>query len=759
MLATHASVALIIVSVVLSFGSVTGAELRLPAELHENLDLISVMEVEGATSSAVRDATEGAVEVEQRKHETQQHRAAPDLASQHDDPEVFHGGNPHETQMDDLFGDMRQQQDEEQQIEHTTKADNERFEVKPSPIGGGKIDDIGESSGSGEADQIGAAAAPAEPLLASTETQIQPGVDEVQSYSTGYVAEELQIGSQNGILADSQHGFTPQGAKVPRGRVVLFGKKSGLFLDADTSADENTWSLYSDADEESGGVCLMTAHNNDVKGLKVCHTEQSTGMWASGNVGITGNLMLEGSTTVVDVQRLQLRQTDVGPNGYVLKVGGQGPALTAGVSHNSAWMQVTEQKTLLLNPAKGNVGFGTETPAEKMHVAGTMAVNHIFVGHTSPVLAPNQLTLKSGTGWEMTDSDWLRVINNKGIEGHAGAYFTDKVGVNFNWKTMPSEAKLRVNDGKLGVTRMFGHGKKGVAFFYDDKLGEGRVYARDFKKNAWAPMRWEADAIIFNPEGNAPIAIGTRTPKANYLLHIEGNNKVDGHIYVAKKMKVGGKAHVANMHTPRLSVKDEYGRDGSGREPADGVKDFVVGEWQMKGKTYELKPGGTNLRLGYWKDYCWMQMWPKGPTGSPLVLNGAGNRVGFGTTHPLTNTPGSGSEVLFHVDGNLLVRGNLVVKGEIKSGSDALEAESLLDIGFEDSAHMLNHLNAQKPKSGGAHFGDSKMHKGAVSVSHIAATLTRSLQHHQAMLETHEGLLTQHEDRLSKLDKAISQSA
>ena len=77
----------------------------------------------------------GAVEVEQRKYETQQHRAAPDLASQHDDPEVFHGGNPHETQMDDLFGDMRQQQDEEQQIEHTTKADNERFEVKPSPIG------------------------------------------------------------------------------------------------------------------------------------------------------------------------------------------------------------------------------------------------------------------------------------------------------------------------------------------------------------------------------------------------------------------------------------------------------------------------------------------------------------------------------------------------------------------------------------------------------------------------------------------------
>merc|ERR1711970_1048867 len=164
--------------------------------------------------------------------------------------------------------------------------------------------------------------------------------------------------------------------------------------------------------------------------------------------------MLEGADTDIDVQRLQLQETNMNPTGYVLKIGSGGPALAAGVSDKSAWMQVTEQKPLLLNPDKGNVGFGTEMPVDKMHVAGTMAVENVYVGHSDPVLSPNQLKFNSGTGWEMTDSDWLRVINHKGIEAQAGAFFIGKVGVNFNWKTTPSEAKLRVNDGKVAVTRM-----------------------------------------------------------------------------------------------------------------------------------------------------------------------------------------------------------------------------------------------------------------------------------------------------------------
>jgi len=544
------------------------------------------------------------------------------------------------------------------------------------------------------------------------------------------------------------------GSKVPKGRVALFGKKAGMFLD-DT---QSTWEMYSDLDQESGGICLMTSYNREVKGIKVCHTKKASGMWASGNVGISGNLLLEGKDAVVDVQRLHLHQTNVDHNGYVLKVGGGGPELAAGVSAKSAWLQATGGKPLALNPdKKGNVGFGTEKPEDKMHVAGTMAVNKVYVGHNMPLLEPNSFTMKSGAGWEMTDKTWMRVLGNRGVEAQAGAYFTQNVGVNFNWKAQKAGAKLRINDGKIAVTRKFGKAIKGVAYFYDDNLAEGRVYARDFsKKKKWYPMSWEAEAIIFNPDGKSPILIGTRTGKDKYIVHIEGNNKVDGHIYVAKKMKVGGKAHVANMHTPRLNVKDDRGLDGNGQPPGDGVKEFVVGEWTMSGSTehptYDMKPGGTNLRLGYFKDYCWMQMWPKGKSGSPLVLNGAGNSVGFGTTRPLTNIPGSGSTLKFHVDGNMRVDGNFIVKGEIGT---TMETETLLDVSTEDSAHMLKHLNAQKPKEMAAKFGDSAMHDSAISLSHVAATLTQQLKHHEATLAKQEAALAEHDGRLARLDAGL----
>jgi len=740
----------------LAVSSVDGEELRLPAEMHEVLDPLSAIQEEESESMASQAAVAATEDAQRRMHESQSEGSSVG--------EVYDGGSAVQEQTDDLFGDMRRQQEKEESQEEMERRNQEIFGSKTeSDARLARDDQLGEPAVDPDktlGEGVGATVTTtvSQPtLLASPETAIQPGVDELQSYTTGYVTEEVQVGSQNGILADDQHGFTPKGS-VSKGRVVLYGKKSGLYLDAD--GDDNAWSVFSDADKESGGICLMTAYNNEVKGLKACHTDQATGTWASGNVGITGNLMLEGSDSVIDVQRLHLHQTNMNHNGYVLKVGNEaklkGPGLAAGCSDKAAWMQVTENKHLLLQPGKGNVGFGTSTPADKMHVAGTMAANNVFVGHTTAILSPNQFTLKSGTGWKMEDKDWLRVIGDKGIEAQAGAYFTDKVGINFNWKTMPSQAKMRINDGKIAVTRLLTT-LKGVAFFYDDVLAEGRVYAKDFEKTgvkAWIPMRWEADAIIFNPDGKNPIAIGTRTPKDKYLVHIEGNNKVDGHIYVAKKMKVGGKAHVANMHTPRLNVKDQRGLDGSGQEPADNVMEFVMGEWEMRGETYEMKPGGTNIRLGYWKDYCWIQMWPTGrSTGSHLVLNGAGNRVGFGTTRPLTNVPGSGSSLLFHVDGNMLVTGDLVVAG---SGSTAmLESETLLDVGFDESAVTLHQLNPRKPKQGVTKFGGTRLHEDAISLSHVAATLTRSLQHHQAALKEHDELLTQHESRLAKLDTAL----
>lgn len=736
----------------------------MPVEQHEVLDPIAaVQESEGSGSESADEAAEEE-EAREMDHSEDRTQEAPPAVhhTAKAAPETFRKTkvSPHEQQMDDLFGDMRKQQADEEAVERQHQKDQERFTDKSRGTASRLGEDLGESNDLGEGAGVGAtvgASAPqaATPSLASPGRKLIPGKDEVQSHTTGHIKEELQVGSSNGLLADATHAFTKAG-KVPQGRIAVFGKKSGLYL----HNSDTTWSMFSDADKESGGVCLKTAYNNEPKGIKVCHTDKTTGKWASGNVGITGDLMFEGKSTRLDVQRLHLTTPNIGPAGYVLKLGSAGPSLAAGVDKKSAWLQVSERKPLVLNPGKGNVGFGTETPMDKMHVAGNMAIRNLYLAHTKPIFTPNRLTLKSGAGWYMNDKLWMRAIDNKGIEAQAGAYFSDKVGVNFDWKAKPSKAKVRINDGKIAVTRKIGSSLKGVAYFYDDTLGEGRVYARDFTKKKWAPMRWEADAIIFSPNGKSPVAIGTRTPKAKYLLHIHGNNKIDGHIYVAKKMKVGGRAHVQNLHTPRLNVKDQRGRDGSGQRPADGVQEFVIGETHLVGvghkKTYELKPGGTNLRLGYWKRYCWMQMWPKGPRGSALVLNGAGNRVGFGTTRPKTNIPGSGSQLLFHVDGNMLVTGNLVVKGEV-SGQSTLETETLLDVGASQTVDALHHLKSVAPKEGtSAHFGDSAAHKEAISLSHIGATLTRSLQHHDSLLEENRAQMAKHTERISALETKLA---
>jgi len=560
----------------------------------------------------------------------------------------------------------------------------------------------------------------------------------------------VQVGSNNGILAGNGHAFA-SGADIPKGRVAMFGSKAGLYLDDKT----HTWGIHSDKDKESGGVCLMTTYNKDVKGIKVCHTNTATGMWASGNVGVSGNLMLEGKNSVVDVERIHLHQPVTNTNGYVLKVSGK---FKAGVSDKASWLQVDGDKPMALQVDKGNVGFGTEEPDEKMTVKGTMAVENLHLGIAGNSFTENKLQLSSGAGWEMTDELWMRVIGNRGVEAQAGAYFTEQVGINFNWKVQPAGAKMRINDGKIGVTREFDGSLKGTAYFYDDSLGEGRVYSKDFTKKKWFGMTWEAETIIFNPEGKNPVAIGTRTPKDKYMLHIEGNNKIDGHIYVAKKMKVGGGVGVQNLHTPRLNVKDPNAKDGNGQEPSENVEEFTIGEYDLKANTeppeYSVKPGGTNLKMGYYKDYCWMQNFPKGQQGPGLVLNGAGNRIGFGTVNPLSNIPGSGATLLFHVEGSMMVEGQLIVTGQ--SSSEMMETETLIDVGVEESSTALHHLNAQKPKESAPLFGDSEKHKDSISLHHVAATLTQSLKHHQDMLKKHEDVLNGHESRLIQLDAALS---
>ena len=64
---------------------------------------------------------------------------APELTAHKPQSEAFSGRNPHEDQMDDLFGDMRRQQAHEEAKEEMDRVNTERFTAKtPSGTEGGK---------------------------------------------------------------------------------------------------------------------------------------------------------------------------------------------------------------------------------------------------------------------------------------------------------------------------------------------------------------------------------------------------------------------------------------------------------------------------------------------------------------------------------------------------------------------------------------------------------------------------------------------
>jgi len=59
-------------------------------------------------------------------------KPAADMEPQEAKPEQFDGRNPHENQMDDLFGDMRQEQLNDEKKEDMARVDNQRFAAKKS---------------------------------------------------------------------------------------------------------------------------------------------------------------------------------------------------------------------------------------------------------------------------------------------------------------------------------------------------------------------------------------------------------------------------------------------------------------------------------------------------------------------------------------------------------------------------------------------------------------------------------------------------
>merc|ERR1712159_407487 len=282
--------------------------------------------------------------------------------------------------MDDLFGGMGMQ--------HTRTQTGDQGSSSADELGDSSaIDDLPSGVADSAADDV-------------PEVEGQEGTQEFRAFGSGHVTEEVQVGSNDGQQPGA-HGLTA--GVAPSGKVMLFGQKSGLYLER----SQHTWSIFSDKDHESTGICAFTAFNNQKTGLKICHTARNEGEWASGNVGISGELEVISKDAALTAKQLHLPQTGTTESGFILRVGAAGedaPTVSAGVSVKSAWLQISDSRPLVINNGVGNVGVGTTSPQDKLHVEGDAAFRKIYLGSEGSVLTDNSLVFTDGSGWEMKDS-------------------------------------------------------------------------------------------------------------------------------------------------------------------------------------------------------------------------------------------------------------------------------------------------------------------------------------------------------------------
>jgi hypothetical protein len=167
-----------------------------------------------------------------------------------------------------------------------------------------------------------------------------------------------------------------------------------------------------------------------------------------GNARIEGNLIVNGSQTIIDTDVQTTERLDITNNGT-------GPALRVNQTGGNDVIDIQDSGVSVLKIKDGgNVGIGTDNPQAKLHVNGTLSSGQIISNSalapagisTSVTSADSKIVLYDfgvnnwcGMGVDSSGSWWLR--NGNGTTNLIVAKYTGLVGIG---TTNPQE-KLHVN--------------------------------------------------------------------------------------------------------------------------------------------------------------------------------------------------------------------------------------------------------------------------------------------------------------------------
>jgi hypothetical protein len=360
---------------------------------------------------------------------------------------------------------------------------------------------------------------------------------------------------------------------------------------------------------------------------------------------------------------------------------------------------------IVLIRSTSNVGIGTQTPEAKLHVSGNAIVSGNakadslnVAGATSlaAITASGNLNVTGATSLAAVTASGNLTVNgtgNSSIAGNLGIGITNptaKLHVSGNFivakpDSADNQLEVKFESNGSGKLQFFGWAQG----WNINTTGDGKhlYLGRDSSTTSNVYIgRWNNSVVIRGSDGN--VGIGTESPTEK--LHVSGNAIVTGTVASQGKLTIGttagntdllevkgntiitGNANAGSLNITGVTSLAAVTASGnlnvtgvtslaavtaSGNLTVTGTGESrIAGNLQLIHKPTEAS-GGTlvlgdtqksNLRLGYYNDYTWMQSY----SGKPLALNPSSNNVGIGTTTP---------EAKLHVSGNAIVSSNLTV--------------------------------------------------------------------------------------------------
>jgi len=453
---------------------------------------------------------------------------------------------------------------------------------------------------------LGLEAAAAQPNM-RMESGSKPPEISVAVYGSATFQDGFSVGSHQHQPSPGSAAVTLAGSKAA---LVLHDRKESEF------SEETRWALFSAQGKlrshrrgNQGGIMLDADTSRILKDLDVGGTVKSNGLSLQG----TGNSKPDADT------------------GEAVLIGEhQGRNLRFGYDTGHTWIQ-SGSAFLALNPlGKNAVCVGTTTAHKKFTVGGghLRVTKKLYVGDTRKAyISGTKLQFAHGGSWQMTDDNAMSTdvpVSTKG-----SGFFTGNVGIGTEPK-FPT-MKLQVHGGPVLVTDKADRGLS-----ISQTKGGALLRSWNLDRKSHEALLIEGAPLLIQPTSGSAL-FGTTVSKPDMKIHVHGNMYVHGHMYAPENLHVRDHAMMDHLVMPSLSLKNEP-------QSPDGDT-LVLGHTKMSNEgssgesAWEGSPPkkvltkGINLRLGYHRDYTWIQVHGKeNGHHHPLALNPLGNGVAIGST-------------------------------------------------------------------------------------------------------------------------------